>query len=143
MNRVVRMVGVVALVGLCGGMLAACEQKGGPLKVDRVEPEQGSTGGGEQVTITGSGFEPGKTQVEVRFGRRKSEQVTIASSSKISVVTPPGDRGPVDVTLMFDNGAPFKIAGGFKYIPPAAGSDVRKAFFSGQAGAPAAPAKTP
>jgi hypothetical protein len=112
--------------------LGACQQKGGPLQIVRVEPDQGTTGGGDTVHIIGSGFEPGRTQVEVRFGRKKVEQVMISSVDKITVVTPAGDRGPVDVTLMFDNGAPFKIAGGFRYIAPAAGEDVRKAFFSGK-----------
>ena len=102
MNRVIGLVSVVSLLSL-----GACEQKGGPLRVDKVEPDQGASAGNEQVTIHGAGFEPGKTQVEVRFGRRKAEHVSIASPTKITVITPAGDRGPVDVTLMFDNGAPF------------------------------------
>ena len=126
----------------CFLTLAGCEKKG-QLQVDNVDPPQGATGGGDHVTIKGSGFEPGKTQVEVRFGRRKAEQVTIASSSKITVVTPPGEKGPVDVTLMFDHGPQFKIPEGFRYSAPTTGDDVRKAFFSGSdkgkgAAAPAA-----
>ncbi len=135
MNRVLSLSAVLLLA-------AACEQKG-TLGVEKVDPPQGTTGGGDQVTIRGSGFEPGKTQVEVRFGRRKAEHVTISSSSKISVVTPPGDKGPVDVTLMFDNGAQFKIPEGFRYSAPTAGDDVRKAFFSGKEGAAPAPAPAP
>lgn len=124
---------------LLAGTLGACQQKGGPLRVDRVEPDQGITGGGDTVVIRGAGFQPGKTQVEVRFGRARAEQVSISSADKITVVTPPGDRGPVDVTLMFDNGSQFKIPGGFKFTAPTAGDDVRKAFFTKE-GAPAAPA---
>ena len=112
---------------------SACSGKGGPLRVDRVEPDQGINGGGDHVTIKGSGFEPGKTSVEIRFGRARAEQVSISAGDKITVVTPPGDKGPVDVTLMFDNGAQFKIPGGFKYIVPSTG-DVRKAYFSGKPG---------
>ncbi len=111
---------------------AGCDQKGGPLKVDKVEPDQGITGGGDQVTILGSGFIPGKTQVEVYFGRRKCESVTIASAGKIAVVTPPGDKGPVDITLNFDNGGSFKIANGFRFLASSVGEDTRKAFFSGK-----------
>ncbi len=114
-------------------LLGACN-KGGELKVDKVEPAQGIAGGGDQVTIFGSGFQPGKTQVEVRFGRHKAENVVIASESKISVTAPPGDKGPVDVTLQFDNGASFKIPDGFRYQAPNAGGDIRKAFFTGGAG---------
>jgi hypothetical protein len=121
---------------------SACQQKGGPVRVDRVEPPQGIVSGGDQVEIRGSGFEPGKTQVEVRFGRVRADQVSIASNSKITVVTPPGNRGPVDVTLMFDDGAQFKIAEGFRYVPPSETGDVRKAFFSDKPGA-TKPATTP
>jgi hypothetical protein len=124
MNRVVRLTMVLSFLGFLG----ACDQKG-PLRVDRVEPAEGISGGGDQVTIVGNGFQPGKTQVEVRFGRNKAEQVVISASNKIAVVTPAGTKGPVDVVLSFDDGAQFKIPSGFKYIQPAAGEDVRKAYF--------------
>jgi hypothetical protein len=130
MNRVIRLATVVSFAALLG----ACEQKGGPVKVDRVEPAEGIASGGDTVNIVGSGFQPGKTQAEVRFGRRKSEQVVISSTNKITVITPPGDKGPVDITVSFDDGAQFKIANGFRFVMPGANEDVRKAFFSGQAG---------
>ena len=129
-----------ALALLLGGV-ASC-QKGGPLRVDNVEPDQGINAGGDRVVIHGNGFEPGKTQVEVRFGRARAEQVAVDSADKITVVTPAGDKGPVDVTLMFDNGAQFKIAQGFRYVVPSAGEDVRKAFFDKAAGAKPAPTNT-
>jgi hypothetical protein len=125
MNRIVQLTAAVFVLGFMG----ACDQKG-PLRVDRVEPAEGISGGGDQVTIVGSGFQPGKTQVEVRFGRRKSESVVIASTNKINVVTPGGDKGPVDVVLSFDDGSQFKIPAGFKYIVPSTNDDVRKAFLS-------------
>ena len=50
-------------------LVSACQQTGGPLKVDTVEPPQGTTAGGEEISIVGSGFVPGKTHAEVRFGR--------------------------------------------------------------------------
>ncbi len=137
MNRVLSLTSAILFSVALGG----CEQQA-KLRVDKVEPEQGVLGGGEHVEIRGSGFEPGKTQVEIRFGRRRAENVTISSATKIVVVTPPGDKGPVDVTLMFDNGSKFKIAEGFRYLSPSAGGDVRKAFFSGsekQGDKPAAP----
>src|SRR3954470_13768128 len=110
MNRIVRLTAAVVVLGFMG----ACDQKG-PLRVDRVEPAEGISGGGDQVNIVGSGFQPGKTQVEVRFGRHKSENVVISSASKITVVAPPGDKGPVDVTLDFDTGPRFTIPGGYRY----------------------------
>lgn len=127
MNRIVRLGTLLLVVGFLG----ACDQKG-PLRVDRMDPAEGITGGGDSVNIIGSGFQPGKTQAEVRFNRRKAEQVVISSTNKISVITPAGDKGPVDVSVAFDNGATFKIPGGFRYVAPQATDDVRKAFFSKQ-----------
>ena len=103
--------------------VASCSQSGGPLKVDSVEPPQGTTAGGEEISINGGGFQPGKTQAEVKFGHKKSETVTIASAN---------DKGPVDVTVMFDDGSTFKIPNAFRYVEPAAGDNTRQAFFGGQ-----------
>jgi hypothetical protein len=114
--------------------LAACQSKGGQLRIDEVEPNTGVTPGGDQVVIKGSGFQPGKTQVEIRFGRARADQISIASATTITVVTPPGDKGPVDVTLMFDHGPQFKIPQGFRYVPPTSGEDVRRAFMSNTPG---------
>lgn len=101
------------------------------MKVDKVEPPQGTTAGGEEITISGDGFLPGKTQAEVRFGHKKSEVVTIASTSKIKAVTPAGEKGPVDVSVSFDDGKAFKIANGFRYVEPAESGNARDAFFKG------------
>jgi len=123
-------------LGLALGLLlvgfAACTQNGGPLKVDSVEPPQGTTAGGEEITIVGGGFQPGKTQAQVKFGRKIAETVTIASPTKIRVVTPSNEKGPVDVRVSFDDGAEFKIPNGFRYVEPAAQDNARQAYFGGQ-----------
>ena len=123
-------------LALCIGVFAlntACPQSGGGgnIKVEKVEPPQGTTAGGEEVTIAGDGFSPGKTQAEVRFGHKKSEIVTIASTSKIKVVTPAGEKGPVDITVSFDDGRAFKIPNGFRFVEPAENGNARNAFFGG------------
>lgn len=111
------------------GLLASCDDNG-KVRVDRVEPPEGISAGGDHVTIIGAGFQPGKTQARIMFGKHTCEQVVIQSTNKISVVTPNGDKGPVDVTLDFDNGARFKIPNGFRYVEPKQTGDVRKAFFN-------------
>jgi hypothetical protein len=113
-------------------LLSACEQKGGPLKVESVEPPQGTTAGGEEISIVGGGFVPGKTQAEVRFGRKKAESVMIVSPTKMRVVTPANEKGPVDVSVSFDEGSAFKIPNAFRYMEPAANDNTRRAFFGGQ-----------
>lgn len=129
-------------LALCLGLFAlntACPQSGGAMKVDKVEPPQGTTSGGEEITISGDGFLPGKTQAEVRFGHKKSEVVTIASTSKIKAVTPAGEKGPVDVSVNFDDGKAFKITNGFRYVEPAESGNARDAYFKkGGTGKPGA-----
>jgi hypothetical protein len=125
-----RALALAVSVGLCA-LVSACTQSGGPLKVDTVEPPQGTTSGGEEITIVGSGFQPGKTQAEVKFGRKKVETVMIASSTKIKVVTPANEKGPVEVQVTFDDGTAFKIPNAFRYVEPVEGDNARRAFFSG------------
>jgi len=108
--------------------LAACDET--KLRIDRVEPPEGISAGGDHVNIIGAGLQPGKTQVRVSFGGHIAEQAVIASKDKINLVTPAGDKGPVDVVLDFDNGERFKIPGGFRYIEPKQNDDLRKAFFN-------------
>lgn len=119
--------------------MAGCQRSGGPLTVDKADPNQGTTGGGDEVIISGNGFEPGKTQAEVKFGRRKAESVVIASNNKIKVLSPSNDKGPVDISVMFDDGSAFKLPNAFRYIEPADTASVRRAFLQGgqPAGGPA------
>ena len=126
-----RALALAVSIGLCAA-ISACQQNGGPIKVDNVEPPQGTTAGGEEITINGGGFQPGKTQAEVRFGHKKADSVIIASTSKIRVVTPSNEKGPVDVQVMFDDGAAFKIPNAFHYVEPTTGDNTRRAFFGGQ-----------
>jgi hypothetical protein len=128
MKRVYRLVMTLFVLGL----LASCDEKG-KIHVDRVEPAEGISAGGDHVNIIGGGFQPGKTQARIMFGKHLCDQVVISSTNKISVVTPNGDKGPVDVTLDFDNGSRYKIPNGFRYLEPKQTGDVRQAFFGKQA----------
>ena len=125
-----RVLGLAVAVG-CWTLVAACTQSGGPLKVDSVEPNQGTTAGGDEIKIVGSGFQPGKTQAEVRFGRKKAENVMIASTTRIKVITPSNEKGPVDVKVTFDTGEGFQVPNGFRYVEPVENDNTRRAFFSG------------
>ena len=108
--------------------LAACDEA--RLRIDRVEPAQGITAGGDHVNIIGAGLQPGRMPVRVTFGTHVAEQVVMASKDKINLVTPSGDKGPVDVILDFDDGQRFKIPGGFRYVDPKESEDLRKMFFN-------------
>ena len=94
--------------------LAACNND---LKVSEIEPASGIAGGGEEVVIRGGGFQPGRGGVTVKFGSHDATPVVVASSDKIQVTTPPGDKNTtVDVIVTFDDGKAFKVPSGFRYI---------------------------
>ncbi len=65
------------------------------LVIDGVDPDTGDSVGGDTVTINGAGFTAAS---RVRFGPLAAT-TTFVSSTELSVVTPPGSVGPVDVTV--------------------------------------------
>lgn len=126
----------MALIGIAGLLVCfsnlGCERKGGPATVTRLEPDNGTTLGGDQISIVGSGFEPGKTTAEVRFGRKRAESVVIASSTTINVTTPPNERGPSEITVILNDGQAFTIPEGFRFVEPQDASKVRDAYLKTQ-----------
>jgi hypothetical protein len=68
--------------------------------VTGISPASGNSGGGDSVTITGSGF-TGATAVD--FGG-VSAVMQVNSDTQITATSPPGS-GTVDVTVMTPNGA--------------------------------------
>lgn len=68
----------------------------GPITVTQVKGTSGTVGGGQLVTVTGSGF-TGAT--EVSFGGAEATTLTIVSASKLTVVTPASTAGTVDVRV--------------------------------------------
>jgi hypothetical protein len=94
--------------------LAGCSNE---LKVSTVEPPQGTFAGGEEVSLRGNGFQPGRGGVTVRFGNREATAVVVASADRINVTTPGGDANTtVDVTVIFDDGKAFKLGNAFHYM---------------------------
>ena len=77
-----------------------------------VIPNQGSTGGGDAVTLTGSHF-TGTTRV--LYGTRQAASFTVLSDSTTATVTPSGHGAvPVSVTTPGGTG----VVGCFYYLPP-------------------------
>ncbi|MET0406725.1 MAG: IPT/TIG domain-containing protein, partial [Cystobacter sp.] len=66
------------------------------LDVSMVVPATGSLAGGERVELSGSGFQRGAT---VRFDGVPATDVRVLSPGRISVRTPPGRFGTVDVRV--------------------------------------------
>jgi hypothetical protein len=77
---------------------AAADFFPGPFVLTGVAPSTGTQGGGTAVTITGSGFVCGPTQV--RFGTVAAGNVSVFSQNTIFCIAPPqGATGAVDVTV--------------------------------------------
>ncbi|MCX4825639.1 ice-binding family protein [Streptomyces sp. NBC_01142] len=77
-----------------------------------VSPNQGSTGGGDAVTLTGSHFTGTTT---VRYGSRQATSFTVVSDTTTDTITPSG-HGPVPVSVTTPGGT--GTVGTFYYLPP-------------------------
>ncbi|MCO4762519.1 MAG: IPT/TIG domain-containing protein [Myxococcales bacterium] len=86
-----------------------------PPKIVGIKPAQGSTLGSETIEVVGSGFQNGAS---VRFGQVVAKKVTVVSSTKLSVETPPGKAGPIAVTVVNPDLSTHTVGGGFLYIAP-------------------------
>lgn len=65
--------------------------------VASLEQNAGSTAGGEEVVIRGSGF---ATSTGVQFGTTAATTVVVRSNNEIRCVTPAHAAGTVDVTIL-------------------------------------------
>ncbi|MBX3469824.1 MAG: tandem-95 repeat protein [Planctomycetes bacterium] len=72
----------------------------------------GSRGGGVKVVITGTGFVAGMV---VRFGGVDATDVEVASATELSCVTPAGDVGSVDVTVIHPEELEASLEAAFAY----------------------------
>jgi IPT/TIG domain len=90
--------------------------------VSAVSPRTGSTAGGATVTITGQNF---STATGVRFGTTAAQSFKVDSATSITAVSPPGQAGPVDVTVTTLGGtSPTGAADAFTYVAPVASEKV-------------------
>jgi hypothetical protein len=91
-------------------------QKAAPT-VTGVSPNSGPAAGGQDVTVTGSGF-TGTTAVS--FGTAAAPNLAVASDTQLTVTSPPGAAGTVDVTVTTPAGTSATTpAGQYTYIAPA------------------------
>jgi hypothetical protein len=58
-----------------------------------VSPNHGPTTGATEVTVTGSGFEPGSAGTTFAFGKIQATSVECSSSSSCTMITPPSFKG--------------------------------------------------
>lgn len=85
------------------------------LRVTRVSPPFGPLAGGTVVTLQGTGF-TGAT--EVRFGSTAGTALTTNNDAELSVTSPAGTAGAVDLTVVTPR-ATWTVKRGFSYVDAA------------------------
>jgi hypothetical protein len=103
----------MAAAGLLVLGLIGCADDG-QMAVVGINPPAGHIGGEQTVEIAGKNF---RTDIgyTVFFGNQKAKAVTIRSKEALTVTTPSGSVGPVDVTIRADDGNAFLMKQAFKY----------------------------
>lgn len=96
-----------------------------PPTIASVTPDSGPTTGDTQVTIDGSGFTADST---VTFGGVAAASVTVHSDTSLSVQTPSGSAGAVDITVTTPFGSATQTAGFTYMLPPPSVTSVSPAF---------------
>jgi len=84
-----------------------------PPRVDAIVPAEGPTFGGERVTVTGAFFQTG---MAVLIDGAACVDVEVVSDVELSCLTPPGARGPADVTAVNPDGQSFTAPGLYRYV---------------------------
>jgi hypothetical protein len=108
-NRILRIVGVVALIAFACG----CEKEFG---ANGVLPGSGILTGGETVTISGGGFRR-DVGMTVYFGTMKADNVMVRSAEAIVVTTPPAKvESKVDIRIITDDGKELLLKQAFQYL---------------------------
>lgn len=103
----VRMFPVVVALSLAG-----CSTE---TRISEIEPSTGTSNGGEEVIIRGTGFP--RSGATVRFGTHEAQPVVVESDTAIKVYTPAGDKNThSDVSIIFNDGRAFVLKGAFHYV---------------------------
>jgi hypothetical protein len=79
-----------------------------------VSPNSGSTGGGTNVTISGSGFQSGAT---VKLGAQRQSAFFLNNTS-IRITTSAHDPGAVEIVVTNSDGRAARLGGGYSYALP-------------------------
>ena len=103
----------ITVAALCACFFAvACNQG---FAIHKISPKVGALEGGDQVEITGTGFNP-DMGMSVYFGNEQAETVVVSSTDKLLVVTPAYPKAEkVNLRIALDDGREYLIRDGFAY----------------------------
>jgi hypothetical protein len=97
-------------------LLVGCDESGGEMTFQHLDPDFGGLQGGKTVRIIGTNLRL-DIGYAVYFGQQRSSQVSIQNQKALLAVTPRRfEPGSVDVTIRADNGSVFIVKDGFEYI---------------------------
>lgn len=115
-------VAVVGLLAACGGGSGEPAGPTFPQTLLTVEPSTGSTAGGTELTLTGTGFlDPTRQILGVRVGDQAAPQWDILSDTTMVVTTPPGTPGPAPIQIVGEDSLRADdviLARDFSYVAP-------------------------
>jgi hypothetical protein len=104
---------LVVFLALAAQIVVGCKQEFG---ITDISPPVGNIGGGESVSINGSGFDP-SMGFTVYFGNNKATHVAVNSSKKLTVTTPSSNKATkVDVRISTDDGKEYVLRKAFSYL---------------------------
>ncbi len=104
----------VGMMALLAGLSSLGCEGSKEMQVTGISPQAGHVAGDQTTEIHGQNF---RTDIgyTVYFGQAKAKAVTIRSNEALTVTTPSGPAGPVDVTIRADDGHAFVLKQGFRY----------------------------
>ena len=82
-----------------------------PVTIEQVAPDIGAAG--QPVTLTGKGFVNGTT---ITFGEIPSQNISVVSSTQITLTVPAGNTGWVDIYVQAPDGSSATLPKAFRYI---------------------------
>ena len=74
-----------------------------------VSPSTGTTAGGTEVTVTGTGFAVGTSATTFKFGTAKARGVNCTSTTSCQAIAPPHAAGTVDVVATVNQAVSAKV----------------------------------
>lgn len=102
-----------AMVGAAGTMIGGCPNNGDAPPV--ISPNTGTTAGGTEVTILGSGF---SAQTAVLFGNTSAQEVVFVNPGLLRVKTPAMPAGTVDVQFRTSDVVNSIVPQAFTFVEP-------------------------
>jgi hypothetical protein len=84
-----------------------------PPTIATVTPVSGPVAGGTSVTIAGANF---RTGMSVKFGPNDATSISLNSATQMTVTTPPGPAGPVNVIVTNIEHEAAQLVNGFTYV---------------------------